>query len=243
MGNIARKLYRSQLFHTANWLVVLTLAKRFEWFNSSTKYESGILKNFEWVAPSDYRCRLWTCIWMGQPSTSTQPPASSPAASCVLWRSSVCVCVCEQRRAGPPGRLRVATPWPAWKALGQPWCLCLLVQSGQLISPIHPSPPVLPVLPVCLLQPLTLQWSQASMAQRTDTVPSGPVRTLKRGGRWTDTGGQQQTRWVFIKPSYFLPSCISVHVDKEKEVTPDRWTRAKFAWCVFQAEMYWFCWS
>lgn len=88
----------------------------------------------------------------------------------VLWRSGVRTAEEDQPLES------MVTPWPAWNALRQPWCLFLPVQSGHLLSSIRPCLPVLPCLPVCLLQPLTLQQRQASMAvaQRAVRVPSGP---------------------------------------------------------------------
>lgn len=155
----------------------------------------------------------------------SSPPVSSPAASCVLWRSGVC----GAEEGQPPGRLGVATQRPAWKALGQPWCLCLPVQSGHLIFPIHSSiSPSASCLPVCLLQPLSRLYSRAR--PRWLLLREQRVSHLDHRRDWREAvGGQRGRQWPtrcilvkakdWLNQSYFLPW---------KEHIPNRWTCAEF---------------
>lgn len=108
-----------------------------------------------------------------------------------LLQPAVCCggVVCARCRGGPASR-------EAWSGHST----TSLEGTRAAMVPLSPSPiwpphlshpsisPSASCLPVCLLQPLTLQQSQASMAvaQRAERVPSGPQERLKRGGRWTE---------------------------------------------------------
>lgn len=161
------------------------------------------------------------------------PPVTSPAASCAWWRSGVC-------RAGegrPPGRLGVATQRPAWKPLGQPWCLCLPVQSGHLITTIHLSQSFLPARAPAAASHVTIEPGLDGCCSESRESPIWTTGETEEAG-----GGQRggQSRCVLLKAkdglnqSHSPPGCIGFHfLEKEwkKKLIGNRWILAK-CWIV-----------
>lgn len=147
------------------------------------------------------------------PWLSCAPPYST---SRLISDGQLCVveewCARGAEEGRPPGRRGVATPRPAWKALWRPWCLCLPVQSGLLISPIHPSLPALPAHPCACCSfsrynragPRWLLLREQRERERESHLDH------RRDGREAG-GGQGHTRCILVKArdwlnhSFFLP--------------------------------------
>lgn len=111
-----------------------------------------------------------------------------------LLQPSVCcgeVVCAGQGRAGLRGGLKwPRLPLSSQSNLAASYLPSIHPSTHPSVRPsVRPPLPVLPALPVCLLQPLTLLKSQASMAvaQRAARVPSGAQERLRRG---RDSGQQ-----------------------------------------------------
>lgn len=107
----------------------------------------------------------------------------------------------------PPGRLGVATPPPAWKALGQP----------RPLSPRPIWPRSLPVLAcdAATASHVTVKPGMA-VAQRAERVPSGPQDRLK-DGQEVDWKTRKATGWRILV-SCQLNQCNSLSDLKKKKI-------------------------
>lgn len=85
----------------------------------------------------------------------------------------------------------MATPPPAWKALGQPWCLCLPDQSGHHLSQCLPL-----ACDAATASHVTVKPGMA-VAQRAERVPSGPQDRLK-DGQEVDWKTRKATGWRIL---------------------------------------------